>query len=255
MTPDSLLRVRRFLFLSEGFAMHKAVKEMRKLLAAAGSEQGRKDSDRFFKESMPCYGVKTTEMRRIAKEILKGLKGMDKAEIFRLCDDLWKSGMLEERFAACDWSYAQRAAYVPEDLDVFERWVKKYVDNWATCDTLCNHNVGDLVQAYPELIGRLRAWTGSKNRWMKRAAAVSLIIPARRGLFLDDVFLISDALLPDTDDMVQKGYGWMLKAASEAHRDAVYAYVVGKKAVMPRTAYRYALEKMPKAMRAEAMKK
>lgn len=235
--------------------MHKAVKEVRERLAAAGSVQGQKDSDRFFKEPMPCYGTKNVEMRRIAKEVLKSLKGMDKAGLFRLCEDLWKSGMLEECFVACEWSYAQRAAFTAEDLDVFERWVKKYVDNWATCDTLCNHNVGDLVEAHPELVGRLRAWTKSKNRWMKRAAAVSLIIPARHGLFLDDVFFIADALLPDRDDMVQKGYGWMLKAASEAHCDAVYAYVVGKKAVMPRTAYRYALEKMPKAMRAEAMKK
>ncbi|MFV0588017.1 DNA alkylation repair protein, partial [Bacteroides reticulotermitis] len=44
-------------------------------------------------------------------------------------------------------------------------------------------------------------------------------------------------------------------AASEAHREEVFEYVVSKKAVMPRTALRYAIEKMPADMKAEAMKK
>jgi len=90
---------------------------------------------------------------------------------------------------------------------------------------------------------------------MKRAAAVSLIIPARKGLFLNDIFEIADILMMDADDLVQKGYGWMLKAASEAHRDEVFEYVMKYKQVMPRTAFRYALEKMPKDMRDMAMKK
>ena len=108
---------------------------------------------------------------------------------------------------------------------------------------------------FPDHVKRLRQWAGLPNRWMKRGAAVSLIIPARNGLFLEDVFSIADDLLLDPDDRVQKGYGWMLKAASQAHPDEVFAYVMGKKDSMPRTAYRYALEKMPKEWRAEAMKK
>jgi 3-methyladenine DNA glycosylase AlkD len=89
----------------------------------------------------------------------------------------------------------------------------------------------------------------------KLAAAVTLIIPARKELFLNDVFAIADILLLDSDDMVQKGYGWMLKAASESHQTEVFNYVLSKKAVMPRTALRYAIEKMPKELKAEAMKK
>jgi len=82
-----------------------------------------------------------------------------------------------------------------------------------------------------------------------------LIIPARKGLFLDDVFEIADTLLLDTDDMVQKGYGWMLKVASNMHEKEVFDYVMKHKANMPRTALRYAIEKMPKELKAEAMKK
>ena len=90
---------------------------------------------------------------------------------------------------------------------------------------------------------------------MHRGAAVILIIPARKGLFFDDIQAIATTLLHDRDDMVQKGYGWMLKAASEAYRNEVFDFVVRHKATMPRTALRYAIEKMPADMRAEAMKK
>lgn len=90
---------------------------------------------------------------------------------------------------------------------------------------------------------------------MKRAAAVTLIVPARKGLFLSDIFGIADILLTDKDDMVQKGYGWMLKAASEAHEREVFDYVMSHKAVMPRTALRYAVEKMSAELRAEAMRR
>ena len=53
---------------------------------------------------------------------------------------------------------------------------------------------------------------------MRRAAAVTLILPARKGKFLEDIFEIADSLLLDTDDLVQKGYGWMLKEASKKHQ-------------------------------------
>jgi len=40
---------------------------------------------------------------------------------------------------------------------------------------------------------------------------VTLVLPARKGRLLDDVLEIADLLLNDSDDLVQKGYGWMLK--------------------------------------------
>jgi len=88
---------------------------------------------------------------------------------------------------------------------------------------------------------------------MRRAAAVSLIIPARQGDFLPEIFELADILLMDEDDMVRKGYGWMLKAASQAHQQEVFEFVMARKAVMPRTSLRYAIEKMPKALKEQAM--
>jgi 3-methyladenine DNA glycosylase AlkD len=66
---------------------------------------------------------------------------------------------------------------------------------------------------------------------------------------------IADILLHDQDDMVQKGYGWMLKEASRTHQKEVFEYVLKHKDNMPRTALRYAIEKMPAELKNEAMKK
>ena len=101
----------------------------------------------------------------------------------------------------------------------------------------------------------LKKRTKSSNRRVKRAAAVTFIIPARRGRFLADIFEIATALLMDPDDMVQKGYGWMLKAASQSHEQEVFTYVMKYKTKMPRTSLRYAIEKMPKTLRMQAMAK
>ena len=141
------------------------------------------------------------------------------------------------------------------DITTFERWVSSYINNWASCDTFCNHSVGTLVGMYPELLSNLKGWALSGNRWVRRAAAVSLIIPARNGKFSEDIFEIADILHSDRDDMVQKGYGWMLKEASKANQEKVFGYLMSKKSTMPRTALRYAIEKMPAELKAKAMAK
>lgn len=214
-----------------------------------------KSSERYFKENVITYGTKTTDVIKLAKEYFKMIKELPKDEVFNLCEELWKNQYLEETFIACEWCYSVRKAYEEKDIEVFERWVEKYVTNWASCDTLCNHSIGTFIEMFPKYIDRLKLWAKSENRWMRRASAVTLIIPARRGLFLPDIFEIADILLLDKDDLVQKGYGWMLKAASEAHQVEVFNYVMSKKAIMPRTSLRYAIEKMPKDLRTKAMEK
>jgi 3-methyladenine DNA glycosylase AlkD len=226
--------------------------------------------DRFFKEgeTAQCYGLKMAEVDKIAKTGFTQIKEYPKAFIFELCEELWKSGYLEERVIACKWSELLHKKFEPADFAVFERWGSHYVSNWADCDTLCNHTIGEFVMKFPDYVNELKEWAKSSNRWVRRAAAVTLIIPARKGLFLSDILEIANTLLLDKEDLVQKGYGWMLKAASmsetfvkgnteikQQHLEAVYNFVIKNRAVMPRTALRYAIEKMPPEMKAEAMKK
>ena len=218
-------------------------------------EKTKRSGERFFKEDVKIYGVKSAIVSRIGKDHYKELDDKSKTNVFSVCEELWKSGVMEESFIACNWSYYVHKNYEPADFKVFERWVDRYVNNWASCDTLCNHNVGTIVEMYPALISGLKKWARSDNRWVKRASSVSLIVPARKGIFLNDIFEIADILHADKDDMVQKGYGWMLKSASQAHQKEVFDYVIRKKATMPRTSLRYAIEKMPKELKAIAMAK
>ena len=235
--------------------MSQIIEKLREELIRNSDEQIQKSSQHFFKESIRCYGIKSATVINIGKEHFKVIKDAPKKEIFELCNELWQSGMIEESFVACNWSYYVCKKYEAEDLKVFEEWISSYVDNWASCDTLCNHTVGDFLEMYPAYITELKRWALSSNRWMKRASAVSLIIPARHGMFLKEIFEIADLLLLDSDDLVQKGYGWMLKAASQSHQKEVFDYVMSKKAMMPRTAFRYAIEKMPAEMKTKAMEK
>lgn len=168
---------------------------------------------------------------------------MPKQEVFLLCEELWKSNYMEESFIACNWSYAMKMQFAPDDFEIFRRWIDTYVSNWASCDTFCNHTLGEFIIRYPSYLASLKEFTLSENRWMRRAAAVSLIVPARKGMFLSEIIDISDSLLLDKDDLVQKGYGWMLKVASQVYQQAIFDYVMKNKTLMPRTALRYAIEK------------
>ena len=235
--------------------MKNIIEQVKATLKASTDEKTVQTSQRFFKEKIVSYGVKVPTVDKIGKEIYKQIEKEPKAVIFSLCEQLWQSGYLEESFVACNWSYNIRKQYEPTDFEVFEKWINQYVNNWASCDTLCNHTVGEFIEKYPEYLSKLKAFAHSDNRWAKRAAAVSLIVPARKGKFLSDIFEIADILLLDQDDLVQKGYGWMLKAASQANQQEVFDYVMRHKAVMPRTALRYAIEKMPEEMRKRAMER
>jgi len=221
------------------------IDEVRQTLKDSVDEKTKNSTKHFFKEEVQSYGVKIPIVNQISKVFFDKVKGRTKAEIFDLCETLWQSGNLEESIIACNCSYALRKQYERSDFEIFERWVQNYVNNWASCDTLCNHSIGVFIEMYPEYVQRLKVWATSENRWTRRAAAVTLIIPARKGLFLDDIFQIATTLLHDKDDLVQKAYGWMLKAASEAHQKEVFDFVIKHKTTMPRTALRYAIEKMP----------
>lgn len=235
--------------------MNTIVREISQKLEQASDSKTKESGKRFFKEKVKMHGVKTAIVLNISKEYYKQVKGKSKEEIFDLCEELWKTGYMDESFIACNWSYNVHKDFEEKDIQIFERWINTYVDNWASCDTFCNHTVGEFLMMYPKYISTLKQWAKSKNRWMKRASAVSLIIPARKGFFLNDVFEIADTLLLDTDDLVQKGYGWMLKVASNMHEKEVFEYVMKHKDNMPRTALRYAIEKMPKELKVEAMRK
>jgi 3-methyladenine DNA glycosylase AlkD len=231
------------------------ITEIRKALESLADPKTKAGYQRYFKEPVKFYGVNNTQAGKIAKNYLIQLRELKKEDVFKLCEELFKSDYCEEAFIASDWLYSRRKEYLTEDFRYFEGWINKYINNWAKCDSLCNHALAALVDMYPEHLEDLLRWTASTNRWVKRAAAVTLIIPARQGRYLSEIFKIADALINDKDDLVQKGYGWMLKAASESHQAEVFEYIMQNKERLPRTALRYAIEKMPADLKQKALAK
>jgi 3-methyladenine DNA glycosylase AlkD len=235
--------------------MHPVIEQVRADLKANVDAKTQQTSQRFFKEAITSYGVKVPTVGKIAKKHWSNVKGLGKQEIFELCEQLFASSYIEEAFVVSEWLPHMVDRFELEDLPTFKSWIDRYVTNWAECDSFCNHTIGDFLEKFPQAVTEVQSWANSPCRWLKRAAAVSLILPARRGKFLKEVFEISDVLLVDEDDLVQKGYGWLLKEASRKHQTEVFNYVVQNRKVMPRTALRYAIELLPKELKAEAMKK
>lgn len=229
--------------------------KIRKELKDHTSKKNQEGAQRFFKEKIKCYGLASKDMSSISKSYFKLVKDLDKEEVINICESMFKSGYLEEFLIASDWVYRLKDKYKKSDFKVFEKWVEKYITNWAECDTFCNHVMGSFLEMFPDYIDKIKKWTKSTNKWVRRASAVSLIAPARKGLFLNDSIEICDSLLMDTEDMVQKGYGWLLKVLSDTYQKRVFDYVLANKHRMPRTALRYAIEKMPQNLRKKAMEK
>jgi len=209
----------------------------------------------YFNNEIENYGVRTGEVRKLARKYYGEVKDLPKDEIFNICEELLDTGISEYRTIAFQWAHRLKSEYEREDFVRFESWVEKYVHNWGACDDLCTHALGELVYQYPKLTENLEHWCVSDNLWKRRGAAVTMIYSIRNREVLEEVFEIADLLFSDDEDMVQKGYGWMLKEASKKSPEEVFEYVLSNKADMPRTALRYAVEKLPEDWRTRAMEK
>jgi 3-methyladenine DNA glycosylase AlkD len=215
----------------------------------------KRGAQNYFKEGIVLHGVRAPAVREISAKHFRAVKGLDKAKIFGLCDSLLAFGTSEERGIAFDWAYRLRRQFEPPDFRIFERWLRDHVDNWGGVDDLCCHAFGAFIDRYPEFLPSVFTWTAAKPWHLRRAAAVILIYPVRHGKYFKEAIKTADALLCDEHDLVQKGYGWLLKVASGKFPHQVLDYVMKNKADMPRTALRYAIEKMPPAWKKQPMAK
>ncbi len=194
------------------------------------------------------------EVRNICKRNYTLVRQWSKEDIFELCRKLLDLKGWEYRCVAFEIVYRFKQ-YDREDFWLFCEWLNKYVDGWGSCDNLCTHAFGLFLYKYPEYISEVIKWTTSGNQWIKRASAVILIYSIRREKLFTDGLKIADRLLLDKEDLVRKGYGWMLKEISKHDPNMIFDYVMKRKKKMPRVALRYAIEKMDSKLRKEAMKK
>ncbi|UCD63126.1 MAG: DNA alkylation repair protein [Candidatus Zixiibacteriota bacterium] len=235
-------------------AKDKIILKVQSEIARHDRPENRLNYQRFFKEKLKDpEGIRTAVLRSISNQCFKDVRDLPVDDILAICDRMLASQVRYMRFFAFEWALKLRSKYTRAHFRRFEGWLKRYVNNWGTCDHLCAGALGHLILQYPDLVGRTRAWAKSRNLWVRRGAAVSLIVPVRKGILLDEVFKTADRLLVDKEDLVRKGYGWMLKEAGNTFEKEVFAYVMQNKDRMPRTALRYAIEKMPPGRRRKAM--
>ena len=211
--------------------------------------------DRFFtpEQRIASYGVASPDLKRIAQSIYRPVKALPVAERDRLCTDLWTGGTNEEGALVC-YIYRRFAKTCGErEFRLFTKWLDRYVKNWGHTDGLSLWLLGASIANEPSLIGDLDVWTGSKNRWKRRAAAVSLVPSARRGLHTREIIRIAKPLIPDEDDMVRKGVGWLLKETYPKKPIEVMRFLMPHRAQTSRVVLRYAAEKMSTADRARLL--
>jgi len=116
----------------------KIITDIRQILMDSVNEKTLTSSKRFFKEGEEAlvYGVRMGEVNKIGTEFYNQINGLPKQEIFEVCEELWKSRYLEEAIIACIFSESLHKKYEPSDFNVFEHWIKEYVNNWGECDIL-----------------------------------------------------------------------------------------------------------------------
>jgi 3-methyladenine DNA glycosylase AlkD len=188
------------------------------------------------------WGVRSADLKTIEQMVYRELKRMTPTERNKYCNKLWKRGKLEEGALVCH-VYRKFASQCGTcEFKLFESWIDRYVNNWAHCDGVSSWLIAACVEIEPALKADLLGWTASRNRWKRRAAAVSLLQEAKKGRSSAEIFGISKDLVHDKDVMVQKGVGWLLKEAYPKRSEAVVEFLAESEP--PRLVVRYAAEKM-----------
>ncbi|NMF84195.1 hypothetical protein E1H13_12730 [Nodosilinea sp. P-1105] len=66
--------------------------------------------------------------------------------------------------------------------------------------------------------------------------------------------MVAECLLKEEDELVQKGCGWMLKAASKSYPDDVFEFVLRYQGQLPRSVVRTAIAKLPDSQRQQVLR-
>jgi 3-methyladenine DNA glycosylase AlkD len=206
--------------------------------------------------STPAGGhLKTGDVRKLSAKLYRGLQDKSKDNVFIISESLLEQYNWPMSVIAFDFAYRVKKQYDETTFSLFESWLAKYVRGWGDCDDFCTHAFGELILQNTSLVEKIIPWTKREEFWMRRAAAVVLIPSIYHNKYKEtNPIAISDLLIKDKDDLVRKGYGWMLKVLSIKEPELVYNYLVKYKDIMPRVSFRYALEKMDQDKKIELMK-
>jgi 3-methyladenine DNA glycosylase AlkD len=199
----------------------------------------------FFKSPVQAYGWRTVEVRKLAARLRSEiLTEKDGRLLFAVAEKLFNGSRLEEATLGVALLERSVKSFGEVEFRRLERWLG-WVRDWSACDALSCSLLGPLVIADARRVRRLSGWARSRNTWHRRAAVVSLVPAARKGLYAKEILRLCEGLLRDKEYMVQKGVGWSLKETSRSHRAQVVRFLLRAKKRAPRLLLRTACEKLP----------
>lgn len=212
---------------------------------------------KYFKESVKSYGLKTDEVRAVAADLYASVrKDWSVEDAMRLCDLVFPDAELEGKSIGSLILSRYRKSYPHGLFDRIQGWLAAdLLNNWASVDGLCPEVVGSLIVSYPELEEKIKRWAFHPNRWVKRASAVSFIKLAKKKEYHDTIYAIAASLFPVDDDLVQKANGWLLREAGKIDMNRLEAFLLRHGPAVPRTTLRYAIERFEEKKRKSLLEK
>ena len=225
----------------------------RALLREAGDPRVARQARTYFKEheKVRFHGVASPRLRQIERDLFRSLGGRWSArEAAAFCDLVLRSPYSEEKNLGILLLGRFRKGFEKDLLRQIEAWLREdRCDNWSATDAMCGWVLAPLLRRYPDLIGRLPTWGGSRNLWLRRASLAGLVPLARKGEHLDAAYRAAGALLGDREDLIHKATGWLLREAGKTDAKRLEVFLLQHGPEVPRTALRYAIERFPRRRR------
>jgi 3-methyladenine DNA glycosylase AlkD len=222
---------------------------IRRLLRDGGSAPHSEEVQWFFKEEVQSRGWYTAELRKVAVRSRRSIvRELGIEFLVQVADQLFSGRVLEEKVFAVFLLEKQTHLLGEKEFRLFSSWLDR-VSSWADHDGLAHYVLAPMVGAEPVRCREVFRWAKSRNRWRRRAACVALIRGVREKEFFPEVVRLSQMLMADDDDMVQKGLGWLLREAAKYNPKRTVPYLMKIRKHAPRLVLRTACETLPKAMR------
>jgi 3-methyladenine DNA glycosylase AlkD len=223
--------------------------EIRHLLRNGGSAEHAAGVQWFFKEEIKSHGWYTAKLRSVAVRCRQRIReefGLD--FLVQVADKLFAGRVLEEKVFAVFLLEKMTEEFGDAEFRLFESWLPR-ISSWADHDGLVHYLIAPMVAAKPDRTASVFRWAKSRNRWHRRAACVALIQGTRRKMFFPEIKRLSNLLLSDEDDMVQKGLGWLLRETAKADAKRTVPYLMSIREQAPRLVLRRACETLPAGTR------
>lgn len=209
---------------------------------------------RYFRHSVDALGISTPQVRAYVASLRRGAaRGFTARDALAFGEVLLRDRHLEAK--SCGVTMVERFSrrLGTGELETLRRWIVQHARNWATLDHLATRLLAPMAEGAPHALNAVAGWRRSRDPWLRRASAVSLVPLARRGVALDVAYRVARSLLGETDDLVRKGCGWLLREAGKTDPRRLEEFLRRHGPRIPRVTLRYAIERFPAPRRRELL--